>query len=311
MSKKKDFYIGKFFWLTMPFDKERLSQIPESHRIRPYYIFAKASDNEYYGFPCSSQRPKDFTFSNNWVETNDTNIEVSECFKFSKNLLTKDNMGDEISKLSLTKKDELMKKIYNNYNYKNYPVEVKNIVNDYIDNCEYTNKDILYNGRTKEYIIVVARTSRYLCIKLSYLPTAGYAEMMLDGYKVYLDVLNPFYLNDLDEYVLSNISSVYEDVFRQKEDDIVYTKNTLNTSTPENLPLGSVISTVVNDKTYMLIKIGQHEKGIDYLVREKNAKGQEYALQTISYNFALDYKFLHILGDEKLSYAKTRVKTKK
>ena len=154
MNKKKDFRIGRFFWEEMPLDKERLSQIPESHRIRPYYIFAKNDRDEYYGFPCSSQKPKDFTFSNNWVEVNETNIEVSECFKFSKNLLTKEEIDDNIPKLSLTKKDELMKKIYNNYNYKNYPIEVKNIVNDYIDNCEST---LIRKKKSKKTIYVVSR----------------------------------------------------------------------------------------------------------------------------------------------------------
>jgi len=303
-----DFRIGRFFWLQMPLPESELNKIMESHRIRPYYIFAKNEDNEYYGFACTSQKPKDIAFSNNFVVLNDTTIVLEECFKFSEDLLTYENIDDSIPKLSLTKKDELMKKIKKNYNYNTFPIDVKRIVDDYVNNCEYTNNDILYNVKTNQYIIVIAKNSRYLCVKLSYIPTKGFVESLMDGKKCYLDVLNPFYLDDLDEYVLRSRSTVYEDIFKLKEDEIVYIKDTLDVKKLKNLPLGSVINVFFKGTNYILIKIGQHGNVTDYLVREKDANGQEYTFKTIYYNLPINYRFLYILGDEKLTHAKKKIK---
>lgn len=303
-----DFRIGRFFWLQMPLSECELNQIMESHRIRPYYIFAKNKNGEYYGFACTSQKPKDISFSNDFLELNTTTIMLKECFKFSGDLLTYENIDESISKLSLSKKDELIKKIKKNYNYKNFPIDVKRIVEDYIDNCEYTNKDILYNVKTNEYIIVIAKNTRYLCVKLSYIPTAGYVESLMDGKKCYLDVLNPFYLDNLDEYVLRCRSTVYEDIFKLKEEEIVYIKDTLDVNKLKNLPLGSVINIVFKGITYVLIKVGQHEKTIDYLVRKKGANGEEYTFKTLYYNLPINYRFRYILGEEKITHAKKRIK---
>lgn len=304
MSSKKDFCIDRFFWMEMPLPLDELNKVDVAHRIRPYYIFAGNGKGEYYGFACGTKTPRDFVFSKDWLELGKTNIKLARCFKFSQNELTQKNKCDAASKITCDKMDELMKKLRYNYHFDEYPIEVQERVKEYISTCEYTNRDILFNKKTKKLIIVVSKGMRYLCVNMTYVPTKGYAEMMIDGYKCYLDVLNPFYLDDLFGYELVNISSVYEDVFKQRAEEIVYMPSTLDVSNPENLPLGSVICTILNNRAYMFLKINQHEGGIDYLISEKNHSKKKYIFETIPYGFKLNYEFLHILGDEKLTYAK-------
>lgn len=147
--------------------------------------------------------------------------------------------------------------------------------------CTFTISDILYNENTNEYIIAKPYNNSYECVKLSYIPTFGYVETSIDGYKCYIDLYNPFYLKNILGYNLKTVSSSYSKILNSKNQINIYNNKTLDVTNPSLLPYGTVLRVF---------------KG------EKDMLQKDYIFDNVPHSKKFQYEFLHINSENKMKY---------
>lgn len=298
-----DFHLNNFYWCYMPLDEETIKKIPFSHRTRPYYFFElDKNDDVYFAFPCTSKFPSPLAFETDYVIHKNTVITLKDCHVIQSDNVRDSNCFWNLGNLNESQYDNLIKKLKTNYYFEKYPDKVKDTINNYIKECTFTIFDILYNENTNEYIIAKPYNNGYECVRLSYIPTFGYVETYIDGYKCYIDLYNPFYLENISGYNLKNVSSSYSKILNSKNQINIYNNKTLDITNPSLLPYGTVLRVFKDEKEYIFIKINNTRKGVCYLIGEKDMLQKDYTFYNVPHSKNFQYEFLHVNSENKMKY---------
>ena len=295
--------LNNFYWCTMPLDSEIMKKIPFSHQIRPYYFFDLDKDADvYFAFPCTSKSPSPLAFETDYVIYKNTTINLKECHIINGDKFKNSNCFWDLGKLNENQYDNLVKKLKTNYFFENYPDKVKYTINSYMKTCTFTICDVLYNENTNEYIIAKPHNESYECVKLSFIPTFGYVETSIDGYKCFIDLYNPFFMKNISGYKLKTVSSSYNKILNSKNQINIYNNKTLDITKPDLLPFGTVLRVIKDGKEYIFIKINNTHKGVCYLIGKKDMLQKDYIFYNIPFSENFEYEFLHINNENKMKY---------
>lgn len=306
---------GNLYWAQMPLNETELAEIPENHRIRPYLVFTTADENTFYAFASTSKEPDPIAIESYYVTTGSSSIKLEQCYCLTLENLTNYNETNEgiiipFNKLSKRTYSELIKKLKLNIDYdkKIYPPKVVNKIKREYYHQYFNNKDILFNG--VKYIVCLEENEEgYKVSDISFIPTEGYSEFLVNGYKCYVSQ-EPYILDSLyGEYEVFMVSSNLPNVLNTSKTYRNKVQSTINVENIASLPIGSVIGYEYDEEEkYILIKTKEDDESVYFLLGRQGAYQRDY----IEYSFSKDsdfiYEFYHILGKDKLAYSLTKTR---
>lgn len=310
-----NFTFGNLYWAQMPLSEAELAEIPEKHRIRPYLVFASADENLFYAFASTSKEPDPIAIESYYVTTGSSSIKLEQCYCLSLENLNHFNQSEEgmlvpFNKLSKRTYSELIKKLKLNIDYDEtiYPQKVVNKIRREYYHQYFNNKDILFNG-SKYIVCLEENEDGYKVCDISFVPTEGYAEFLVNGYKCYVSP-ETYTLDSLyGEYEVFLVSSNLPTVLNTSKACRSKVESTTDVNNIDTLPVGSVIGYNYDDEEkYILIKTREDEEKVYFLLGREGSYQRDYIEYSFLKGSDFMYEFYHILGKDKLTYSLTKIR---
>ena len=296
-------------WARMPLSDEELSEIPESHRIRPYLLFVDMG-SYYYAFPSTSK----FYRQNSRYENGGL---IIRCFYNSKSFiyldkvykLPKENLCYTSAYISPEEENELYKKLKANIKFNNYPKEVVEKINK--KNAVPSENDLVRYNNDLYLIIGMNKKREYFCLRVYNREIDNTVYSTCDGSKYYIDIdnIHTIGIDQNIEYV-SQIKGFYSGRFEKSKKDIkellsklqTYERVESNMKSEDynmfsKLPIGTVISFNTTNGIKKMIVLQKEAETTTVLEGFENQMYRDYESTTYPSDIHFSFTIENTLED--------------
>lgn len=301
-------------WTLMPLSEEELEQIPPSHRIRPYLLCLE-KEEYFYAFPATSQvfdskiRYQNEKVILTAIDYRKSLINLAKIYQ-----LPKENIFSDEYPIDPRYKNEIIKKIQANFDYGNYPEEVKE---------KYKNKQITFTNndlveiRGQLYVVIGSYSNEQLIVYPVYkYPVNKTIPKETDGLIYYVDTSNPLLASscNIDRYCSQLFGLSYGTVkseselkklkTRFKSREKISTKKTFKNF--GELEPGMIISYTYNNVIYKIIILENTGYDVEALIGNDKTPYSAFEPINLPVDIPLNYEITGTLNNERLEGLRTK-----
>ena len=269
MKKYDDF---SYHWAEMPLSKEELETIPYSHRVRPYLCVLETEDGV-LGFPSSTKVNKVNYFENSILRRKKDLTHLNKPTIIPYKNFTGDR--NQINKLSITERTEVIKKLHVLKRFYDYPEELF----DYISKYELfidVGDIIIHEGK---HYIVSNIVDDYMCFRVYPYARNGCYREETDGLLYSIDYS--------DRTVIKKDAPIKYAGHMQLGNYNNYEQNSTNYNKFSELPVGTIIT--IGDKRIIIVR--KEENRTFILEGNPNSQYNDFVLRCVqnrNYNFTIN-----------------------
>lgn len=295
-------------WALMPLSEEELEEIPPSHRIRPYLLCLE-KEEYFYAFPATSQvfdskiRYQNEKVILTAIDYRKSLINLGKIYQ-----LPKENIYSDEYPIDPRYKNEIIKKIQANFDYGNYPEEVKE---------KYKNKQTTFSCndlveiRGQLYVVIGTYNNEQLIVYPVYkYPVNKTIPKETDGLIYYVDTNNLMLVSscNVDRYCSQLFGFSYGTV--KSEEELKTLRIRFNSrekiSTKKiyknfsELEPGMIISYTYNNIIYKIIILENNGYDVEALIGNDKTPYSTFEPINLSLDMSLNYEITGMLNIKRL-----------
>lgn len=301
--------IFSLVWALMPLSPSELYQIPEGHKIRPYLVFEINGEN--YGFPCTSNvfdRKNRYANAQVVLNYNDSDnktlVKLEKVYK-----IPVKNFRGYFKPIYKYDENEIIKKIQANFQFSDYPSEVK----EYFESLPIKlNCGDMVMQNNQLYSVVGIMNRKLVLVPIYKYPFNNSVECSTDGLMYYADVDNMIFLQNDNtfKYCTEMYGLYYGNDNKDKKDIKELAEYYYNLPRVKcncyydkicTLEPGMIIDYINNDKIYKMIILAKNEMELDVIVGEENEFYSNFKYMKLPIDTDMIFEVTGVLNSERLN----------